>query len=482
MASSAPRSRRRLGGLRTQLLVGLVLLTLIALSLITLAADQFHQRHLYQSAADDARRHVQLLAALPDDDQRQALAHQLRADDAIADAGPAPDLGLRADADAPSLWIDDDHHPPRLVATAPTADPEPPLALVRHLDDVRGAVADARRGLALFFVSILLFITLVGYGVYSFIVIRPLRALGVATQRAAAGDLATPVEVLPANEFGDVGHQFNQMLQRLDDQRHELERQLKATQRANEDLTRAQRSLVRSEKMASVGHLAAGIAHEVGNPLAAVMGYTELLQDPDLSDDERRDLARRSLDQLQRIRSIIRQLLDYSRADAPDEPRAVDLAPLIEEAVHLVSATGRGAHTTMDLAIDEDLPPVRAVAGELEQVLVNLLLNAVEAMADADLDDPRLRLAAHVDDDHLVIDLIDQGPGVDEELVDQIFDPFFTTRPPGEGTGLGLAIAHRLVDRVQGTLALKPSHEDRGAHFQIRLPIADDDPDDPPGD
>ena len=466
---------RRLGGLRAQLLVGLTILVLIALSLIAVATDQFHQRHLYQAAADDAHRHVQTLASLDDPSTQQLLFARLAAQEAIADAGPLNDLSIDAPDPPSPIWIDDRQDRSVIVATASPADTDP-IAVVRALDDVEEAIADGRRALALFLLSTLLFITLVGYGFYSFIIIRPLRALGVATQRAADGDLASPIEILPANEFGDVGHQFNRMLQRLDDQRHELRRQLEATQQAHAELKDAQQSLIRSEKMASVGHLAAGIAHEVGNPLAAVMGYTDLLADPDLSDDEVQDLVDRSLTQLQRIRGIIRQLLDYSRHEARRDPEACDLAPLLDEALHLVGATGHGADTTMELHIDDELPAVYAVPGELQQVLVNLLLNAVEAMADAATDDPHLQLRAQLLQDRVAVDIIDTGPGIDPDVADQIFDPFFTTRPPGEGTGLGLAIAHRLVDRVQGSLQLLDS--DQGAHFRLLLHRADAPPPD----
>lgn len=463
---STPRSR--IGGLRGQLLIGLVVLLIVALALVAVATLQFHTRHLQQSKVDESLRHVRTLAAVDDAADRRQFAAALSTQPGIVYAGELPETIDPDTIAASQVWISERDGQSVVWATA---DRGAPMAVAVSLHDAQESVDEGRRALMLYLTLTLLFVSVVGYAFYSFVVIRPLRALDVATERAAKGDLASPITVLPRNEFGRVGRQFNQMLETLENQREELEDQLEQLQRAHRELQETQESLIRSEKMASVGHLAAGIAHEIGNPLAAVLGYTDLLRDRDLDEESADDLADRSIDQLKRIQNIIRQLLDYSRADSEREPSSVDVRAIIDEALHLVGATpeGRDMEVTVDVA--DDIAPAHAIAGELEQVLVNLVINAAEAMAADDSTPRRLRVDADVDGDQVVIDIIDTGPGIADDIADEIFDPFFTTRDPGDGTGLGLAIAHRLVARVDGQLLLRP--RDGGAHFQIRLPVCD---------
>ena len=447
--------------------MGLIILLVIALGLVAVATLQFHTRHLQQSLADEAQRHAATLAEIDDGEMQQEYARALRRQPGILHAGFSSDDTDTGDGDEARVWIDDYDDQAAIWASAGSDYDGEERVVVLSLADAQSAADDGRRALIIYLVSTLLFVTLVGYGFFSFVVIRPLRALGVATQRAANGDLASPVTILPRNEFGQVGNQFNQMLEQLQSQRAELQDQVERLRRAHRELQETQESLIRSEKMASVGHLAAGIAHEVGNPLAAVMGYTDLLRDRSLDEETADDLADRSLDQLKRIQEIIRQLLDYSRSDPDKEPTAVDVKKVIDESLHLVRATPEGGDVDIDVDVDDDLPDAVAIEGELEQVVVNLLLNAIEAMEKQATDDPRIFVGVDVDDERLIVDIRDTGPGIDEDVADQIFDPFFTTRDPGEGTGLGLAIAQQLADRVGGHLELVDN--DNGAHFRIEL-------------
>ena len=445
------------------MLVGLVGLLVLALALVVLATSQLHKRHLQQTVADETRRHAQWIAQLDESEEREQAVAALQAQREILHIGPVTEeLTSHLEGDQ-SIWIADFEGQPAMWAVDEGSSQ---MVVVLSLADAQSAIDAGRGALMLYLAITLLFVTLVGYGFFSFVVIRPLRALGVATERAAKGDLASPISLMPRNEFGDVARQFNRMLETLNAQREELEEQLEQIETAHRELKQTQESLIRSEKMASVGHLAAGVAHEVGNPLAAVMGYTELLRDRDVDEESADDIAERTLVQLKRIRQTIRQLLDYSRADSETEPTAVELAGVIDEAVHLVEATPEGRQVDVELEIADNLPPVHAIAGELEQVLVNLFLNAVKAMHDEGTPS-KLFIGADIDGDHVAVDIRDTGPGIEPALADQIFDPFFTTRQPGEGTGLGLAIAQRLVARADGELTLCDS--DDGAHFRIRL-------------
>lgn len=443
------------------MLLGLLGLLTLALSLVALATFQLHKRHLLQSVADQARQNAAWIASLDGPAQQQALS-SLRQSPMLIFAGPTSELPPQAPFVAPLTITTIDDQPVLWVT-----DPQEQIAIATSLQDAQRAIDQMGTALVLYLGLTLIFVTAVGYAFFSFIVVRPLRAISVATSRAAEGDLASPVQLLPRNEFGALGRQFNAMLKRLDAQQIELKEQLQALQDAIDELKQTQNSLIRAEKLASVGQLAAGIAHEVGNPLAAVMGYTDLLRDRELDEADADDMADRSLAQLERIRSIIGQLLDYSRADSPAQPTPIAIKPVIEDSLHLMQAMATARDVEFIVEIDEDLPKARAIAGELNQVLVNLLLNALEAMAQAKTAPPKLHIKACATPETIQIDIIDNGPGVSPQLRRRIFDPFFTTRSPGQGTGLGLAICQRLITRMEGDLKLIDSAQ--GAHFRLEL-------------
>ena len=452
--------------------MGLVALLMLALALVAVATAQLHKRHIQQAHADEARRHVGWLTEISDPSERARAAAIVERQPSVLHAGavPAdltdalPDPGqvkLASFQEQPAIW------------TRSAEDGE--ILVILSLSHAQASIDAGRHALFLYLGLTLVFVTLVGYAFFSLIIIRPLRALGIATQRAAQGDLASPIQVLPRNELGEVGRQFNAMLERLDDQRTSLQQKLEDLEQAHDELKRTQDSLIRSEKMAGVGQLAAGVAHEVGNPLAAVMGYTDLLRDRELDEETADDLAHRSITQLKRIRQTIRQLLDYSRAESDTQPTSLDAAMVIDEAVHLVRATPAAREVDIQVDLPDALPKVRAITGELSQILVNLLLNAVAAMNEADTSPALLVVSAEEDGQFVQLDVLDSGPGLDPEIATRIFDPFFTTRSPGAGTGLGLAITQRLVARIDGTIELVESTE--GAHFRVRLPRAES-PDD----
>ncbi len=266
------------------------------------------------------------------------------------------------------------------------------------------------------------------------------------------------------------------MLERLDAQREDLEAKIEELERANEDLQRAQDSLIRSEKLASVGQLAAGIAHEVGNPLTAVHGWAEVLADGDLDDETVRTVGERVLAQVGRMRTIIRELLDFSRDDADHPLTPIDLHACVAEALRLASATKRTRHITMEMddAALESAPHPRAVHSQVVQILINLIFNAADALRDAEVEveDPTVTVSAHTTEDHCILSVTDNGPGVSPEAAPRLFDPFFTTKPVGEGTGLGLAICLRIMQRFDGDLRVVP-HED-GARFELVFPRGGD--------
>jgi two-component system, NtrC family, sensor kinase len=483
-----PKTRRRLfpGGLRAQLLLGLSLLIITTLSLLSAAILQLQQYQLEQASLEQAARLARFFAEL-DDDLALATAKSLH---------ERGEIGYLAFIDTQRQVV---RQYPELEASEAQAfitgpnhgrlEQRPHMRALSSFDGPRsGAVVVALptsamiqreqdyRNLFWLFGSVnVLFILLLGYAFFTFVILRPIRAISVATDRAAEGDLANPIRLMPPNEIGQLAHSFNAMLGRIDENREELERRLEALQKAHVELERTQDSLIRSEKLASVGQLAAGVAHEVGNPLAALLGYAELLRDPDTDPEMSREIADRLLPQLERIQTIIRQLLDYSRDDRSQPLEATSLPDCIVEALNLMNAHPAVRCLEIETQIAPAPPTVMAVPSAVVQILINLLINAADAMAEAATPEPRVRIAVVAGEtSDVLLTVEDNGPGVSAELKSRIFDPFFTTKDPGQGTGLGLAICLSLMKRFGGDLSLDESFEP-GTRFALRFPAPADD-------
>lgn len=342
-----------------------------------------------------------------------------------------------------------------LLAYAPLEVQGAVLGAVRIALDAPAPVPGfmSRQGplLALLALGDALLVALLGYLVLTRLVVRPLQDVERATARVSAGDLDQRIAPSGPREVAALASAFNQMTASLALQREQL---------------------IRTEKLASVGQLAAGVAHEIGNPLAAVLGYVDLLRTEDaralLAPDERRDILDRVKSETQRINRIIRDLLEYSRPGR-EETTAVDPREALASAVKLLEPQARFRGVTLRM-LPADTPWPRALAprGRLEQVFVNLLLNAADAMGAAGV----ITVTATTDEaGQVVITFADEGPGVPRNLARKIFDPFFTTKDPGHGTGLGLSISRAIVETCGGTLELVPTPEgERGARFALTLP------------
>jgi signal transduction histidine kinase len=241
--------------------------------------------------------------------------------------------------------------------------------------------------------------------------------------------------------------------------RGELERRVVERTKA---LRASQAREVQQEKMAAFGLLAAGIAHEVGNPLAALSSLVQILQrrklDPYTS--EKLDLAAR---QLQRIERTIRELIDFSRPASTSIAR-VRVGEVVEEALGIAKYYHRTKGRTISTAIAPDSLAVPAIRDYLTQVVLNLVLNAIDATGDQG----RIHIAAAVRDGKLVLNIEDDGRGIPADDHDRIFEPFFTSKP--RGTGLGLFVCRQMLDEFGGTLTLR-SDPGIGSTFTIRLPL-----------
>jgi PAS domain S-box-containing protein len=232
--------------------------------------------------------------------------------------------------------------------------------------------------------------------------------------------------------------------------------------------------LIQSEKLAAVGQLVSGVAHELNNPLTSIAGLSEFLQERSGLGDKDREHLRVIHEQADRAGRIVRNLLTFARKGSPSEG-TVDLNDVLGRTALLVAYELhlRGIDLVEDRV--QGPLPVRGNRDELQQVVLNLVNNAVQAVRNLpDGVKRQVTLASAVEGDQAVIRVRDSGPGVQEELVPQLFTPFFTTKEPGEGTGLGLSLSYRIVESHGGRLAFRPVPEG-GAEFSFRLPLVDPD-------
>ncbi|MGD9123712.1 MAG: ATP-binding protein [Desulfarculaceae bacterium] len=227
-----------------------------------------------------------------------------------------------------------------------------------------------------------------------------------------------------------------------------------------------ERQLMQAEKLASVGILAAGVAHEIGNPLSAISGYAQLMSKDDISGEERTEFSDAIAGQAERINKIIRDLLDYSRPSS-FKGQAVEVNQAIEAVLNMFFTEKRlrSANLTIKKDLAPELPKVNIDRDQLQQVVLNMVMNAAQAMEEGG----RLMLTTEVQKGLVCISFADSGPGIAREHLPLLFDPFFTTKPPGQGTGLGLSICERIVSQAGGRIQVK-SRPGKGTTFTVWLP------------
>lgn len=233
-----------------------------------------------------------------------------------------------------------------------------------------------------------------------------------------------------------------------------------------------QSHIVQSEKMAAIGHVVAGVAHELNNPLASIAGLSDfLLEGPGLPAEEREHL-RVIHEQAERASKIVRNLLSFAREGA-SKTTSVDLNDVVERTFFLVSYELRLREVGTEVDLDPDLPSIKADKSRVQQVVLNLLINAYQALDSPEVKDPTIRVRTLQRDNSVLLRISDNGPGVPEEAADRIFDPFFTTKDATSGTGFGLAICRDITKEFGGALTLDRGAAG-GATFEVSFPITED--------
>jgi len=352
-----------------------------------------------------------------------------------------------------------------LEVVVPSADGA--VAAILRTDDVAARAAPLVRLLGLYSLLVGLGLLVAAYFALTRLIVRPLDQLARAAERVALGARSFSVPQSGARELCELGGNLHIMTEHLIREEEALRAKIDEVERATLSLKEAQDRLVRSERLASVGRLAAGLAHEVGNPIAALLGLEDLLLEGGLEPNEQRDFLQRMRKETERISRILRDLLQFAR---PGERREAaqaqgEVAAAIADTTALIAPQKAMRDIELDVNVALDLPPVALADEQLTQLILNLLLNAIDALPSGG----RIRVAAERSGSGVRIAVEDDGPGVDAAVRERLFEPFVTTKEVGKGTGLGLAVCRGLVEAVGGTIALDAAHTG-GARFVVELP------------
>lgn len=276
------------------------------------------------------------------------------------------------------------------------------------------------------------------------------------------------------DEFGKLSFALNSMLGKIHADREELKKNIHSLQIANEQLRESEGKVVRAEKLAAVGRLSAGLAHEIGNPIGIVQGYLELLKKKDLTTEERIQFTERGTKELERINTMVRKLLDFSRTSRR-EKSSVSASAVCSEALQSILTQERAVKVEFLTNFYDGPDEVVISSDDFYQVLINCLFNSIDAIKDRGrINNNKIAISTEPVSDGRVqkvrVLLRDNGVGVPKSLLSSVFDPFFTTKDVGKGTGLGLSVSIAIIEAAGGVMEIE-SNEGEGTEVSITLPV-----------
>ncbi len=344
------------------------------------------------------------------------------------------------------------------------------LLIFQPLSPLEENIALSQRLIALWIILFLIIIALFGFYILSRRIIKPVHELIKTTEKIAGGKFPENADIGSVKEINQLYSALKTMYEEIEEGKDRLRDKIKELEDTNAELKLTQRELISAEKLASLGQLSAGIAHEIGNPLSAINGYVDVLKRASNIDEEKRsgflDDIQKEVD---RIDKIIKTLLNYSRTKKT-APQFLDPNRVVRDSVDIIRSQGVLKNISIILELSDDIPFIEGDPGQLSQVIINLILNARDAMdgygeiaiSTSEIPDSGVRIA-----------ISDNGTGIAPEILDKVFDPFFTTKEPGEGTGLGLSVSARIIETFGGRINAR-SAEGEGAVFEILFPAAKD--------
>ena len=328
-----------------------------------------------------------------------------------------------------------------------------------------------------------LFLALFGFYLLYRSIIRPINRLVRRAEEFKEGETFLLSSETRHNEFGKLSRAVNMTLRGLEDSKAELRKSIESLENTNRELRQAQEEIVRSEKLASVGRLASGVAHEIGNPIGIVLGYLDLLKGSDLKKREQADFIARIEKEIDRINRTIGNLLDFSRP-SKGEVKAASVHQIIADTLDILKP--QPMMMDIDVVVDHQAAQdtVLADPDKLKQVFLNIVMNALDAMAPNHTNDrsdsKQLSITTSLVSEsgsgtggsttRVHVDCVDNGPGISAQYLSRIFDPFYTTKEPGKGTGLGLSVSLRIVEDMGGDIKVR-SEVGKGTTMTVILPL-----------
>ena len=306
------------------------------------------------------------------------------------------------------------------------------------------------------------------------LIIKPITLLAEGMEKVTKGELDHRIEINTKDEMGMLARTFNEMTKELKVARERLENWAKELEeevrKKTEEIRRGQEQMIHTEKLASLGRMAAGVAHELNSPLTGIVTFAHLMLQriPPENKMDREDLEV-IIEQAERCSKIIKGLLGFSRA-LPAEKSDIRINDTIRHVIDMVKNQAKFHNIKIITDLSPDLPDIKGDASQLQQVYMNLLINAADAMNDRGEIRIATRMIKEDGVDYIEIEFTDTGPGIPEEYMGRLFEPFFTTKPVGKGTGLGLSVSHGIVRKHGGHIIVK-SKVGEGTTFLIRLPV-----------
>lgn len=329
-------------------------------------------------------------------------------------------------------------------------------AVERERVQVRSKISSYKSVAVMGLVLVLAFQVLIASFVIAHI-IRPFKRFEQYFRRIADGDFSPIIPIRKyRDEFSDLAVAVNFML---------------------EELENKQEQIIQSRKMGAVGTLTAGIAHELNNPLNNILITIEAILDEytDMSDEKKRTLLKEAFSQTRRAGDIVRNLLDFSRFRETTF-HDMSINELIDMSTKLVANEASLKKIDIRAHLAPDLPPVKADKNQMQQVFINLFINAIQAMSNKG----ELKIESFNEDSYVRVDIADTGPGMSADILERIFDPFFTTKEVGKGTGLGLSVVYGIIKKHNGSIVAE-SQPGKGTVFSIKLPAANEGPEEASG-
>jgi len=333
---------------------------------------------------------------------------------------------------------------------------------------------DTAKKLMFTFILMASLLVVVLLGILYFSITRitdPLKKMVVATKKIAKGNLTHKVEINSRDEIGYLAECFNQMTEELKMANEKLIEWGKTLEKKVEERTKELRDmqahLIQSEKLASLGKLAAGIAHEINNPLGGILIYSHLVLEDLPKNSPHYENMKKIVKETTRCKNIVKGLLEFARPKEP-EVSLTDINQLVDSSLSIMERQALFQNIKIKKEYSSELPKIIVDSSQLQQVFTNIILNAAEAMDGSGT----LTLVTSVDKDKKYIDVkfIDTGHGIKPEDMERVFEPFFTTKEVGKGTGLGLAISYSIIQKHGGKIEVE-SEVGKGSTFTVRLPL-----------